>query len=169
MTTNVPLSRKPARRGSLLCESGPIHVVSFYLITRHNSLIIVIIIIIPIFTHKVSHNKWPKVYGFTVHLLHFQKPVHSYTFTFFLTCSVFLTFFHPSLPHLPLFFSLSNLTRPPPQTRFYKPYPQSKTFLNIRAVPSSAVFCSNMVLITTSSSMHFFSSFDVPLLTLEWP
>ena len=40
MTTNVPLSRTPAGRGSLLCESGPIYVVSFYLITRHNSLII---------------------------------------------------------------------------------------------------------------------------------
>ena len=39
MTTNVPLSRTPAGRGSLLCESGPIHVVSFYLITKHNSLL----------------------------------------------------------------------------------------------------------------------------------
>ena len=40
MTTSVPLSRTPAGRGSLLCESGPIHVISLYLITRHNSLII---------------------------------------------------------------------------------------------------------------------------------
>ena len=40
MTTNVPLSKTPAGRGPLLCESGPIHVVSLYLITRHNSLII---------------------------------------------------------------------------------------------------------------------------------
>ena len=39
MATNVPLSRTLARRGSLLCESGPIYVVSFYLITRHNSII----------------------------------------------------------------------------------------------------------------------------------
>ena len=41
-------------------------------------------------------------------------------------------------------------------------YLQSKTFLNIRAVPSSAGFCSNAVLITTpSSSIHFFSFFGV--------
>ena len=40
MTTNVPLSRTPARRGSMLCDSGPIYLVSFYLLTRHNSLII---------------------------------------------------------------------------------------------------------------------------------
>ena len=40
MTTNVPLSRTPAGQGSLLCELGPIHVVNFFLITRHNSLII---------------------------------------------------------------------------------------------------------------------------------
>ena len=40
MTTNVPMSRTPAGRGSFLCKSGPIHVISFYLIARHNSLII---------------------------------------------------------------------------------------------------------------------------------
>ena len=40
ITTNVPLSRTPAGWGSLLCESGPIYVISFYLIVRHNSLII---------------------------------------------------------------------------------------------------------------------------------
>ena len=40
MTTNVALSGTPAGRGSLLFESEPIYVVSFYLITRHNSLII---------------------------------------------------------------------------------------------------------------------------------
>ena len=34
MTANVPLSRTPAGRGSILCESGLIHVVSLYLITR---------------------------------------------------------------------------------------------------------------------------------------
>ena len=38
MTTNVPLSGTPARRGSLLCESGPIHIISFDLITTHNSI-----------------------------------------------------------------------------------------------------------------------------------
>ena len=40
ITTNVPLSRTPAGWGSLLCESGPIYVISLYLIVRHNSLII---------------------------------------------------------------------------------------------------------------------------------
>ena len=49
-----------------------------------------------------------------------------------------------------------------PKPRCHKPYPPSKTFVNIRAVPSSVVFCSNAVLTTTpSSSMHFFSFFDV--------
>ena len=47
-------------------------------------------------------------------------------------------------------------------TCFHKSYLQSKTFLNVWAVPSSAVFCSNAVLTTApSSSMHFFSFFDV--------
>ena len=40
MTANVALSGTPAGRGSLLFESEPIYVVSFYLITRHNLLII---------------------------------------------------------------------------------------------------------------------------------
>ena len=40
ITTNVPLSRTLALWGSLLCESGPIYVISLYLIVRHNSLII---------------------------------------------------------------------------------------------------------------------------------
>ena len=60
------------------------------------------------------------------------------------------------LPHL-FFFSF-----PSTHPYFHKPYPQSKTFLNIQAVPSSAVFCGNAVLITTpSSSMQFFSFFEV--------
>ena len=64
----------------------------------------------------------------------------------------------PSPSPFATFFSFSLL----PQSRFHKPYPQSKTFLNIRAAPSSAVFCSYAVLTTTpSSSMHFFSFFDV--------
>ena len=51
---------------------------------------------------------------------------------------------------------------PPSHPRFHKPYPQSKTFINIRSVPSSAVFCSNAMLLTTSSSsMLFFSFFEV--------
>ena len=37
--TNIPLSKTPARQGSLLCKSGPIYIVSFYLFNRHNSLI----------------------------------------------------------------------------------------------------------------------------------
>ena len=46
------------------------------------------------------------------------------------------------------------------------PFPQTlstiKTFLNIQAVPGSAVFCNNAVLITTPSSfMQFLSFFDV--------
>ena len=59
---------------------------------------------------------------------------------------------------LPLFFFLCQITP--------TPFPQIlsaiKTFLNIRTVPSSAVFCSNAVFIKTpSSSMYFFSFFDV--------
>ena len=77
---------------------------------------------------------------------------------FFLTCSVFGTICLP-FPICPF---ATFLIKPSPQARFHKSYPQFKTFLNIRAVPSSAVFCSNTVLITTpSSSMHFFSFFDV--------
>ena len=95
------------------------------------------------------------------HLLCFQKPVLSYTFTFFLACSVFEAI---SL-NLPIclfatFFFLCQITP--------TPFPQIlsaiKTFLNIRTVPSSAVFCSNAVFIKTpSSSMYFFSFFDVLL------
>ena len=92
----------------------------------------------------------------------FKKPVLSYTFTFFLIFSVFGTISLP-LPICPFATFFSLLYQIPP-TSFYKSYPQSKTFLNIRAVPSNAVFCSNAVLLTTpSSSMHFFSFFDVLL------
>ena len=86
-------------------------------------------------------------------LLYFQKPVPSYSFTFFLTCSIFGTISLPlSIRH---FF-------PFPQSRFHRPYSQSKTFLNIRAHPTSAIFCSNAVLITMPSySMNFFNLFDV--------
>ena len=41
MLINVPLSRTHAGRGSLLCESIPIDVVSFYLITSYNSVVVV--------------------------------------------------------------------------------------------------------------------------------
>ena len=40
MLTNVTMSRTPAGRWSLIRESRPINAVSFYLITRHNPLII---------------------------------------------------------------------------------------------------------------------------------
>ena len=56
----------------------------------------------------------------------------------------------PPPPHLLPFF----LYQIPPT-----PFPQILSA--IRAVPSSGVFCSNVVLITPSSSMHFFSFFDV--------
>ena len=39
MTSSVPLLRTGAGQGSLLCKSGPIYVVSFYLFNRHNSLV----------------------------------------------------------------------------------------------------------------------------------
>ena len=39
MTTIVPLLRTPARRGSSLCKSGPIYIVSFNQFSRHNSFI----------------------------------------------------------------------------------------------------------------------------------
>ena len=103
----------------------------------------------PIFTHKASRNKLSKVYEIIAHLIYFQKSVPPYTFTFFLTCSIFgnLSLFLP-LPH----FAPYPLPRPP------------KTFLNILAAPSSAVFCSNAVLIKIiSCSMQFFSFFDVLL------
>ena len=81
----------------------------------------------------------------------YSKPIPSYTFTFFFTCLVFETLSLP-LPHF----------SPSPHPRFHKPYRQSKTFLNIQAVRSSAVFCSKAVLITPpSSSMQFLSFFDV--------
>ena len=83
--------------------------------------------------------------------LHFPILLHSFSSVQFL--EQFSSPFHP-ICH---FFS-SNI----PQPRFHKSYPQSKTFLNIRAAPSSVIFCSNAVLITTpSSSMHFFSFFHV--------
>ena len=41
MVINVPLSRTHAGRGSLLCESMRIDVVSFYLITSYNSVVVI--------------------------------------------------------------------------------------------------------------------------------
>ena len=73
--------------------------------------------------------------------------------------ALFLEQSPPFLPYLPVchfFFFIKS-----PQPRSHKSYLRSKTFLNIRAVPSSAVFCSNTVLVTTPSSIHFLSFFDV--------
>ena len=64
-------------------------------------------------------------------------------------------------PYSPIFF-IYLLSFPSPQTRFHKPYPLSKIFLNIRAVTSFAVLCNNVVLITTPIfSKHFFNFFNV--------
>ena len=61
---------------------------------------------------------------------------------------ILLHFFH-------LIFSL-------PQPRFHKPYLQSKTFLNIRAVLSIALFWSNaVIMIGPSFSVQFFGFFDM--------
>ena len=86
--------------------------------------------------------------------LYFPILLHSFSSVLFLehfpSPSAFATFFS-------FFFFFKS-----PQPRFHKSYRQSKTFLNVRAVSSSAVFCSNVVLITTPSfSMHFFSFFDM--------
>ena len=74
-----------------------------------------------------------------------------YFYIFSLTCSVFLT--------LSLLLPLPHIF-PSVDPRFCKSYLQSKTF-NIAAAPSSAIFYSNAVLITLSSSMQFFSFFNV--------
>ena len=91
---------------------------------------------------------------FIVYLPCFQNPVPSYTFRFCLICSVSGTVsLLLSLPHLP-----SPLV---PDSHFQKSYPQSKAFLNIRALPRSAVFYINAVLMLTPSYIQFFSFFDV--------
>ena len=76
------------------------------------------------------------------------------------TCTILYFYI---LSHLLIFSSFSFfLFFPSLQPHFHKSYPQSKTFVNMRAVPNSAVFCSNIVLITTPSSfMQFFSFFDM--------
>ena len=98
------------------------------------------------------------------------SPMFSKTCTFLYFYTLFHLFsFIPPPSHLRIclfvflfFFILFFFFIKSAQPCFHKSYPQSKTFLNIRAVPSSAVFCNNVVLLTTpSSSMHFFSFFDV--------
>ena len=79
------------------------------------------------------------------------------TFPYFFILSHLLNFWNLFRPPPP-----SQLFFPIPYPRFRKPYLQSKTLLNIRAPSSSAVFCSNAVLVTTlSSSIQIFSFFDV--------
>ena len=81
-----------------------------------------------------------------------------YFFTFFFTCSVFGTISFP-LPSCHYFTILFFKSPIPP----YNPVSTNLIHnLNLRVVPSSAVFCSIVVLIITpSSSMHFLSFFDV--------
>ena len=89
---------------------------------------------------------------FIVYLLCFQKPVPFCTFTFFLTCSVFLTLsLLVPLPHI----------FPSVHPCSCKPYLLPKTFFNIAAVSSCAIFCTNPVLITPRSPVQFFSFFNV--------
>ena len=120
------------------------------------------------FTHKASHNKWTKAYGFIVHLLSFQKPASSYFFTFFLTCSVFGTMSLP-LPtcHFLKIFCL-----------FSSPNPVSTNLIgNLRSSLinelslSSGVFCSKPVLEQLSVLLCISSCslmcYQVPLLPLE--
>ena len=83
------------------------------------------------------------------------------TFPYFYILPHLFSFWNnfPAPPHSPLFFSFFKSS---PQPCFHKPHPQSRIFLNIRAVPSSAVFCGKAMVITTpNSSMNFFSFFDM--------
>ena len=88
------------------------------------------------------------------------SPMFSKTciFLYFYILSHLFSFWNlfPLPPLSPSFFSFTSL-----HPHFHKPYPQSKSFLNILAVPSSAVFCNNAVLITPNCSMQFLSFFDV--------
>ena len=86
-----------------------------------------------------------------------HHPHYYYYYYYYYYYFIKLAFSPPS--HLPCFFT--NPHPPSPEPCFHKSYLQSKTFLNLRAVPSSAVFCSSAVLIATASFMHFFSFFDV--------
>ena len=70
------------------------------------------------------------------------------------------------LPHL---FSFSNNFPPPPHSPVFfflfqilPPTPFPQTSSSVRAVPSSAVFCGNAMVITTPNfSLNFFSFFDM--------
>ena len=113
--------------------------------------------LIPIFTNKASHNKWPKGMGLCPFPM-FSKTWITCTFLCFYIFSHLFSFRNNFLPfpiYHPFFFKS-------PQPCFHKSYPQSKIFIKIRAVPSSAVFCRNALLITTPScSMRFFSFYNV--------
>ena len=71
-------------------------------------------------------------------------------------------------------FPFPPLSPPPsssPHPLSHKPYPQSKTFLNIQAVLSSAVFCSNAVIIQRPVLLYNSSvslmCYQVPLLPVD--
>ena len=96
----------------------------------------------------------------------------TFTLLYFYILSHLFSFWNnfPTPPHLPLFFPTPPPPPPPPQPHFHKSYPQSKTFLNIQAIPISAVFCSNAVFF--QFFYDFFTSvslmcYQVPLLPLE--
>ena len=88
-----------------------------------------------------------------------------YPFPIFSKTCTFLYFYilsHLLIHLLIFFFFFFSFFFHSPQPHFHRPYPQSKTFLDMQAVPSSTIFCSNAVLITTPrSSMQFFSFFYV--------
>ena len=108
------------------------------LLLLSSSLTIIIIIIIIIITDRsytnflpikrvITNDQRSFFHVFNIHLQCFQKPVLSYTFTLFLTCSGFARI-SLSLPIYPFtfFFFIKS-----PQPCFHKSYPQSKTFLII--------------------------------------
>ena len=104
----------------------------------------------------MSHNKLPNVYMGLLSIFVFQKPVYTSVHFYILSHLFNFWILFPCPFPSPSFFSF-----PLPHSCFQKPYLQSKTFLDMQAVPSSVVFCSNVVLITSSSSIKFFSFFDV--------
>ena len=131
-----------------------IHASTKFIIIFIISIIIIIIIIIiisliqlfaladlmPIFTHKVSHNKLPKVCGFIVHLLCFQKPALSYTFTFFLTCSVFGTISPLPICYF-LFFFFSKFPNPVSTNLIHNLKPSLIYELSLEVLFSAVVLC----------------------------
>ena len=100
----------------------------------------------PILTHKASHNN-----GFMglLSISYVFKNLYHPILLHYLSSVQFLEHFPSPSPFSIFFFFFSFAF---PQPCFHKPNPQYKTFLKIRVVLSSAIFCSNDVLITTPSS-----------------